>query len=225
MEKMSCYIISTWHSESYVLDKQHLIVSEYCPVAYGGGQGLYSVKGYYGCKNDDYCSIIIDSSFTIQEGKHPMEDDGLMCDGIKDAISSVVSKALAIIQMEVGKKLNIIIDNLDMSESTPPQLVEINNWIIKKLIIDYDGTINELEYEPTKYFAPSEDMSQMTTFIVTWDRFDAISVAILEQMQDMSHKIRVTSETQPYISDMIHDCDRIIESINEFKAHLENISK
>lgn len=218
-KKMNCYVISIWHNGSYVMDKQHLIVSDYCPIVYSCGDGLYSVKGYYGSRTDDYCSIIIDNSFTIQNGSHPMDDDGLICDAVQNAIANVISKTLAIIQMEVGSKLNVIVDSVPLSESMPSQLVEINNWIMRKIVIDHNATMNNDEYDPSKYFVNAE-MSDMTIFISSCDKFIFTGTAILNELINLSNNITVNSNTLPYINETIGELDNLDNMIKVFKAHL-----
>lgn len=223
-KKMNCHVISIWHNGSYVMDKQHLIVTDYCPIVYSCGDGLYTIKGYFGTKADDYCSIIIDSSFTVMNGSHPMDSDALICDAMKDIISKVISKTLAIIQMEVGSKLNIIIDDIKLSDSIPNQLIEINNWIMKKIIIDYDGMMNNGEYDPSKYFTNAE-MSDVTVFVSTWDKFSNIGTAILDTLYLSMDNIMGNANARPYIEDIANNCETIIEKLQLFRTRLDDISK
>lgn len=230
---MQCNVLTMWHSAPYMLNKDHLVCSEYTPVVYEGGTALYTIMGYITTLQANQTALIFDNSFTITEGKPPEDGSTVLCDAIKDKINTVVSKTISTLQMEirmnsysVDGKLDLLIDSPDTSGSNiPDQLIMIQKWIIKKLIMDQQAQMNEPEkFDPTLYFMDVRP-NMITAFLSNWDQFSHIAEECITTLQTNLSELTHVKEQRPILQDAANECKSLIGCLDKlYDSIIEKIN-
>lgn len=219
MDTIRCYVVSLWHEAPMMLSKNNIVVSNSVPVVYSVGEGLYTISGYIARITDEYVSIILDSSFVVTAGSHPEPTDALISESIKNAISNVISKTMAIAKMETRKTLDVIVNDLPLPETTPDQLIEINKWIYKKLIVDYDCSTFDANFDKDVYFAEETHLSAITSFISKWDQYSNISIDIMKILVPMAEHLPSDADPE-LLKDVCIDLGIIETYLHKLKTQL-----
>ena len=223
MDKTTCHVCCMWHTSQGMLDKKRLVTSDFSPVVYSSGEGLFSVMGYIMSMTDEYISVLIDNTFAITVGDPPDEKDGLICDSIKKAIQNVISKTIAITKLTLKSsnrpsKLDIIVDDINY-DNMPSQLMEIDAWEKKSLVIDHDATVSD-DFDPSFYFEYDVELDRITQIIRNWDQYFELSKAAIDTIVSDVDKIDVTEESAQYIQVIARDMDILAEILTEKREYI-----
>ena len=218
---IKCYILQTWHHAPFLIDKRHLVVSDYTPIVYSRGSGTFTAMGYSASITDTYVTLIGDNSFTVTENGHPMEDDYLLCDKVKEVITNVIAKTIAIAQMELkthgrNEEFEFFIENLPQDAEMPPQMMDIHRWELKKLMVDYNAQYNPEDYKAEMYFNINNSISPITAILTKWDTVSSLSSEVIKNLTKDIGSLALDPDCRALVEEMMNDVQMFESTVHDF---------